>query len=524
MKTAIRLPVSLLAAAAIAMPATSQRGDYSNPTKAELKSLCQPQFNAVTQMPEFNSMRFGGMSMLDNEIDVAFRKSEAELRNTIASEQRRLAQSDYPVQLWITATLCFYTRVIDHRASHAAPTRVQETYSSVCARNREKVQETLKERGLEAYAATYDLFNIDMNEKWVQLYQPCIDYDSTIESYEEFTREKAQEARAYCASGRNNPRTECTQYGTMNAAENQRYYEAWLIEWRKAMQDPNYSADFGPAEGPDGKPVRSAPPPSPPPPPPPPPPPIVANASPPPAPVASAPKAGGTGAGDKAGMSARDRALADRKARSGAGSDGGSSVSGSGGNGTQLADAVTPGPKPPVKGDKSGKGDAADKPPAQLDPITPEGQRLQMQASNKWPDRYGPYAKGKQRKMHFGDNDATPCIRVDATGNKIEWGVEGRYKLVNVCSYPLEVAWCANVKECNGPGGNLWTIDAGKDYPIFFSDETNPYIEVGACLIGATAKPLPGPYGSFSELHKSPHPSSAPGVHQMTKNMCQGAD
>ena len=100
--------------------------------------------------------------------------------------------------------------------------------------------------------------------------------------------------------------------------------------------------------------------------------------------------------------------------------------------------------------------------------------------------------------------------------------MDSKQIITNTCSYPVEVAWCANVRECNGPGGNLWTIGAGRGYPIFFSDEANPYIEISACRTGANAKPLPGPYGSFSEDHLPPHPASAPAVHVMTKHICGG--
>ncbi len=507
MKIAMRLPVSLLAAGLLAWPATPQPGDPVNPTRAAVKAGCQPQLDAATRIADFNAPRYGGMQMLDAYIDSAMYMSDRDVKSQLDAEQKRITAADYQQATYSAAMACFYIHILDYRASHAA-TKPSRTYYSVCERNREKIIETLRGRGLEAYAATYDLFNIDMNEKWIQLYQGCVAYDETIRDYDDFTRDIVADAREHCA-GPHNARLECTQWGVGRPADNQRYYEAFVGEFNKAISDPTYSADLGPAKGPDGKTISAS---SPPPPPPPPQPPVkppaqVAAAVPPaPAPVAATPPApaASSARSDKTGISLLDRALG-----------------GGRGGGTPVADGGAAG----AGADKqAGKTPVVDKTPAAQaqDPITPEGQRLQMQAANAWPQRQGAVAPGKQRRVHFGDNDATPCVRVDATGNKIEWGVEGRYRIVNTCSYPVDVSWCANVRECNGPGGNLWTIRAGKDYPIFFSDETNPYIEISACHTGANALPLPGPNGSFSEAHLPPHPASAPVVHVMTKNMCGG--
>ena len=525
MKFAMRLPVSLLAAALLAWPATPQQGNPVNPTRAAVKAGCQPQLDAATRIADFNAPRYGGMQMLDAYIDSAMYMSDRDVKQQLDTEQKRITAADYQQATYSAAMACFYIHILDYRASHAT-TKPSRTYYSVCERNREKIIETLRGRGLEAYAATYDLFNIDMNEKWIQLYQGCVAYDRTIKDYDDFTREIVAKARQHCA-GPHNAQLECTQWGYGRPADNKRYYEAFVIEFNKAISDPNYSADLGSAKGPDGKVVQagSAPLPAPKPvaqapapvaqaPAP------IPKAAPPPAPVAvakpatSAPAPAPTpqaspGPQTKLNTSLLDRALGGaRGTGAGSGQNGDSSAARDGGAPVADRGAAEP---------------AADKQPKQaIDPITPSGQALQMQAANSWSQRSDSVAANKKRKVHFGDNDATPCVRVDATGNKVEWGVEGRYRITNTCSYPVEVAWCANVRECNGPGGNLWTIGAGRGYPIFFSDEANPYIEISACRTGANAKPLPGPYGSFSEDHLPPHPASAPAVHVMTKHICGG--
>jgi hypothetical protein len=95
--------------------------------------------------------------------------------------------------------------------------------------------------------------------------------------------------------------------------------------------------------------------------------------------------------------------------------------------------------------------------------------------------------EGGTQKLHNHANDATSCLSVVATGTKVEWGASGKFKLVNTCGYPVAASWCANTRDCDSGIGNLWTIGAGKDYPIFFADPAHPDIRVGACRTGAQA-------------------------------------
>jgi hypothetical protein len=121
-------------------------------------------------------------------------------------------------------------------------------------------------------------------------------------------------------------------------------------------------------------------------------------------------------------------------------------------------------------------------------------------------------------------DDATDCLSVVKTGTKVEWGTSGKFKLINTCSYPVEAAWCANTKACEGHAGNLWTIGAGRDYPIFFADESAPDIRVGACRVQSQRTSKVDVVadgrgaGQIDTSHKPPQP--APGVSIMQDHSC----
>lgn len=134
------------------------------------------------------------------------------------------------------------------------------------------------------------------------------------------------------------------------------------------------------------------------------------------------------------------------------------------------------------------------------------------------------FDKTKQRKLHNRENDATDCVRVEPTGVRQEWGMEGRYRIVNTCGYPIEASWCANSEECGAGRGNTWKIPANGKWPIFFADPTNPEIGVGACRTGAQAKPLPSDAaiaaaGGVNTSHLQPAPQ--PGVGAMQNHRCE---
>jgi len=129
---------------------------------------------------------------------------------------------------------------------------------------------------------------------------------------------------------------------------------------------------------------------------------------------------------------------------------------------------------------------------------------------------------GKPSLIHNRANDATACIRVEPTGAQMEWGIEGRYRLRNSCSYPISASWCANTNECGGNRGNMWTIAPGKDWPIYFADVANPNIQVGACKAGDARQPPLGQQGvertGFNAGRDTPAP--APGVSLLTRHRC----
>ncbi len=133
------------------------------------------------------------------------------------------------------------------------------------------------------------------------------------------------------------------------------------------------------------------------------------------------------------------------------------------------------------------------------------------------------YEKAKKRRMHNSLNDATSCIRVLPTGVRYEWGIEGRFRLLNTCGYPVSVSWCANKDECENNRGGLWNIYPGRSWPIYGGDATNPYIQLGACKEGDAKQPLPpdadiSKAGGISEARQLPVPS--PGVGLLPSHRC----
>ncbi len=102
-----------------------------------------------------------------------------------------------------------------------------------------------------------------------------------------------------------------------------------------------------------------------------------------------------------------------------------------------------------------------------------------------------------------------------------EWGIEGRYRLVNTCGYPVEASWCANKTECDTGRGNLWSILPNNSWPIFFAGAE---IKVGGCKAGDAKQPLPSDAdiaqaGGINESHQQPMPY--PGVSVMPGHRCE---
>ncbi len=86
----------------------------------------------------------------------------------------------------------------------------------------------------------------------------------------------------------------------------------------------------------------------------------------------------------------------------------------------------------------------------------------------------------KERMVHNRANDATACMLVEPAGAGMAWGIEGRYRVVNTCAYAIDANWCANVTECRDGLGISWSIPANAQWPIYFVDPANPFIQVGA--------------------------------------------
>jgi hypothetical protein len=152
---------------------------------------------------------------------------------------------------------------------------------------------------------------------------------------------------------------------------------------------------------------------------------------------------------------------------------------------------------------------------------SPQTARVDTSASEA---NFRDWQKNRSHSVNNHADDATDCLSVVKTGTKVEWGTNGKFKLINTCSYPVEAAWCANTKDCESHVGNLWTIGAGRDYPIFFADESAPDIRVGACRIQSQRTSKVDVVadgrgaGQIDTSHKPPQP--APGVSIMQDHSC----
>jgi hypothetical protein len=133
-------------------------------------------------------------------------------------------------------------------------------------------------------------------------------------------------------------------------------------------------------------------------------------------------------------------------------------------------------------------------------------------------------ARLRGRRLHNAANDVTQCLQVIPTRVRREWGTSARFRLANRCGFPVEASWCANARECGAGHGNLWTIRANSDYPIFFADPDAPYIRVGGCRTRADRVPLPSDaainrQGGIDTRHNDP--PAAPGVGIMQGHVCE---
>lgn len=157
-------------------------------------------------------------------------------------------------------------------------------------------------------------------------------------------------------------------------------------------------------------------------------------------------------------------------------------------------------------------------PPPTPAEVTAKRRAAQMEAEQ------ASFQKMRSRVVHNRANDATACLKVEPTGVVSEWGIEGRFRLVNTCSHPVEASWCANTAECSEGRGSTWTIRPRGDYPIFFADADNPTIGVGACKAGDAKQP---PLGEQREVARTGFseardlPQQAKGVTLLQTHRCE---
>jgi hypothetical protein len=151
--------------------------------------------------------------------------------------------------------------------------------------------------------------------------------------------------------------------------------------------------------------------------------------------------------------------------------------------------------------------------------------RMHYQAAERAARRaFNDVSELKKTKIHNNANDATQCLKVEPTSVRSEWGIQGRFRLINTCNFPVEASWCANELECTSGHGNLWTLRGGTDWPIFFASLTSPMIRVGACKALWAKQPFPSEAalartGGINARHN--YPPSAPGVGRMTGHLCE---
>ncbi len=89
-----------------------------------------------------------------------------------------------------------------------------------------------------------------------------------------------------------------------------------------------------------------------------------------------------------------------------------------------------------------------------------------------------PLAKGKPEDDpdHTGQ-DATGCLQVI-------WPKDGRgaARLANSCGYAVEATWCVVGVDCKPGYSNLWTIGAGRQYPVYGTGDGQTHrVEYAAC-------------------------------------------
>lgn len=90
------------------------------------------------------------------------------------------------------------------------------------------------------------------------------------------------------------------------------------------------------------------------------------------------------------------------------------------------------------------------------------------------------------RHQHNPANEATRCISIDNSKRQL-YGV----RFVNICSYSIEITWCANTKSdprnCDAGYDSITGIAPGGSWPIASLDKALSW-EYGACRNGTMYK------------------------------------
>lgn len=134
-------------------------------------------------------------------------------------------------------------------STNGAPSTTSR-YSSVCIRNSKKIEAIQQRQGLKMSGATNDKFMIKVNDLWAQLMQPCVGSDQKAKQFFDEARRSSQSVESYCRGVHQN--WECLEWGSDGVTDeglsvpeaNRKWFNAFSAEVRKAIGDPNYSADL----------------------------------------------------------------------------------------------------------------------------------------------------------------------------------------------------------------------------------------------------------------------------------------
>lgn len=120
--------------------------------------------------------------------------------------------------------------------------KVSSRYSSVCQRNKEKIDKVLISRKVLNYFATYDLVLRDVQMLLAKIAQPCVNSDAEMADNYRSAMASVDQVNRRCAGSHH--KIECTQWGFSNSEANRSWFAVFSAEVNKALSDPNYSVDL----------------------------------------------------------------------------------------------------------------------------------------------------------------------------------------------------------------------------------------------------------------------------------------